>query len=466
MDINTISQIRKIHFIGVAGVGMSALAQYMNDLGCEVSGSDRYFTPNDPNETRVRLEEQGITCFLQDGSGVHEGLDMVITSTAIEDTVPEVVKAKALNIPIIRRSALLALIVKSRKTIAIAGTSGKSTTSGMLFEIMQQAGMDPGIISGAGLVRLIRQGKIGNAHVGIGEWLIIEADESDGSIVQYHPEIGVLLNIDKDHQEVSVLLELFGQFSRQCQTRFIVNKDQHLAAGFSKNDPADFSCNDAPVSLCARAFEQTGFRIQFTINETPFELNTIGRHNMENALAAVSVANQLGVSFETCSSALEGYEGIYRRHQLLGEIGGIYLVDDYAHNPVKCAASIAACQPVSRRVVAWFQPHGYGPTKFLKDDFIEAFCGVLRPDDEIWMSEIFYAGGTAVKDISAKDLTDRIAASGKKAFFEADRNQWVEKIMERLHPGDVLLLMGARDPSLEAFANQVKWALLQSKQSS
>ncbi|MFM7710088.1 MAG: glutamate ligase domain-containing protein, partial [Ferruginibacter sp.] len=273
-------------------------------------------------------------------------------------------------------------------------------------------------------------------------------------------------NIDKDHQEVSVLLELFGQFSRQCQARFIVNKDQPLAAGFSKNDPADFSCNYAPVSLCARAFEQTGFRIQFTINETPFKLNTIGRHNMENALAAVSIAHQLGVSFETCSTALAGYEGIYRRHQLLGEIKGIYLVDDYAHNPVKCAASIAACQPVSKRVVAWFQPHGYGPTKFLKEDFIEAFCEILRPDDELWMSEIFYAGGTAVKDISSKDLTDRIAANGKKAYFEADRNQWVNNIMERLRPGDVLLLMGARDPSLEAFAIQVKTALLSIKQSS
>ncbi|MFM7709423.1 MAG: Mur ligase domain-containing protein, partial [Ferruginibacter sp.] len=202
MEIKTIAQINRIHFIGVAGVGMSALAQYMNDLGCVVSGSDRYFVPDQKNETRLRLEEEGITCFLQDGSGVHEGLDVVITSTAIENTVPEVMKAKSLNIPIIRRSALLALIVNSRKTIAIAGTSGKSTTSGMLFEIMQQAGMDPGIISGAGLVRLIRQGKIGNAHVGAGEWLIIEADESDGSIVQYHPEIGVLLNIDKDHQEV------------------------------------------------------------------------------------------------------------------------------------------------------------------------------------------------------------------------------------------------------------------------
>lgn len=464
MEIKSIAEIKQIHFIGVAGVGMSALAQYMNGLGCAVSGSDRYFIPHEINETRQRLEQEGVTCFLQDGTGIHEGLDVVITSTAIEDTVPEVVKAKSLNIPIIRRSALLALIVQSRKTIAIAGTSGKSTTSGMLFEIMQQAGMDPGIISGAGLVRLIRQGKIGNAHVGRGEWLIIEADESDGSIVQYHPEIGLLLNIDKDHQEVAVLLDLFGQFSRQCQSRFIVNKDQQLAAGFSKNDPADFSCNNAPDSICAQHFEQTGFRIQFTVQEKPFRLNTIGRHNMENALAAVSVANQLGVSLDTCSSALEGYEGIYRRHQLLAEIGGVYLVDDYAHNPVKCASSISACQLVSQRVVAWFQPHGYGPTKFLKDDFIEAFCGILRPDDELWMSEIFYAGGTAVKDISAKDLTDRIAACGKKAFFEADRNQWVEKIMERIHPGDVLLLMGARDPSLEAFANRVKEALAQFNQ--
>ena len=172
---------------------------------------------------------------------------------------------------------------------------------------------------------------------------------------------------------------------------------------------------------------------------------------MENALAAVAVANQLGVSLETCAKGLSAYEGIHRRHQLLGIKNGVYVIDDYAHNPVKCAASIAACQDIAPKVIAWFQPHGYGPTRFLKDDFIAAFSAVLRPTDELWMSEIFYAGGSAVKDISSNDLVKAISANGKNAFFTEKREDILEAIRSHLTTDCVLLLMGARDPSLEYF---------------
>ena len=176
---------------------------------------------------------------------------------------------------------------------------------------------------------------------------------------------------------------------------------------------------------------------------------------MENALAAVAVANQLGIDLSTCAAALKNYEGIYRRHQLLGKKKGVYVIDDYAHNPVKCAASIAACQYIAPKVVAWFQPHGYGPTRFLKNDFIHEIAAILRPEDEIWMSEIFYAGGTAVKDISANDLIIEIKATGKNAFFVEDRNAFLETVRPHLAGDCVLLLMGARDPGLEAFSKSV-----------
>ena len=208
----SINDFKNIFFIGVAGTGMSAIAQYLQGIGKNVSGSDRYFTPNTPNETREKLEAEGIQCFLQDGSGITEKTDLVVVSTAIEDTVYEVQKAKELNIPILRRSQVLALISESKRTIAVGGTSGKSTTSAMIFDILQFAGLQPSIISGAGLTSIIREGKIGNAKVGAGEWLVIEADESDGSIVQYHPEIGLLLNIDKDHQEIDELMQIFETF--------------------------------------------------------------------------------------------------------------------------------------------------------------------------------------------------------------------------------------------------------------
>ena len=450
--IQSVNQFQNVFFIGVAGSGMSAIAQYLAGIGKNVSGSDRYFVPGELNDTRIKLEAEGIHCFLQDGEGIHEKIELVVVSAAIEDTVAEVIKAKQLNIPIIKRSELLAIIAKSKNSIAIGGTSGKSTTSGMLFQIMEAAGKSPSIISGAGLVSIIKEGKIGNAKVGKGEWLIIEADESDGSIVQYKPEVGVLLNIDKDHQEIDELMQIFGVFKSNTTALFVVNQSNRLARELSADLSHDFSSGEnSAAGYVASDFHQAGMQINFKINGHPFTLFTVGRHNMDNALAAVAVAYQLGIGFETCANALKKYEGIYRRHQLLGVKKGVYVIDDYAHNPAKCAASIAACQPIAPKVVAWFQPHGYGPTRFLRHDFVQEIAAVLRPDDEIWMSEIFYAGGTAVKDISANDLINDIKALGKKAFFVEDRRDLLQNIRPGLTADCVLLLMGARDPGLELF---------------
>ena len=457
--ISSIHDFKNVFFIGVAGAGMSAIAQYLAGIEKNVSGSDRYFTAGEFNETKTKLEAEGIKCFLQNGDGITGETDLIVVSTAIEDTVFEVQKAKQLNIPIIKRSELLAIIAKSKKTIAVGGTSGKSTTSAMLFDILDKGGLKPSIISGAGLVSIIKEGKIGNAKVGAGEWLVIEADESDGSIVQYHPEIGLLLNVDKDHQEIDELMNIFGIFKNNSK-RFIVNQSNTLAKQLSQNITNDFSADEnSGAGYIAKNFKQDGFYIEFKIHPAnggaKFKINSIGKHNMENALAAVAVANQIGVDLETCASSLKKYEGIYRRNQVLGNKNGVWVIDDYAHNPVKCAAAIAACQPVAPKVVAWFQPHGYGPTRFLRNDFVKEIAAALRPQDEIWMSEIFYAGGTAVKDISANDLINDIKALGKNAFFVEDRNRFLETVRPHLSGNSVLLLMGARDPSLENFGKEV-----------
>lgn len=453
--IRSLSDFKNVFFIGVAGVGMSAIAQYLAGNGKKVGGSDRYFKEGEFNETKEKLEAEGIKCFLQDGTGISKETDLVVVSTAIEDTVFEVQKAKQQNIPIIKRSELLALIAKSKRTIAVGGTSGKSTTSAMLFEILEHAGMQPSIISGAGLTRIIKEGKIGNAKVAKGEWLVIEADESDGSIVQYEPEIGLLLNIDKDHQEIDELMSIFTTFKNNS-SKFIVNQSNALAKQLSQNIKNDFASDEnSEAGFIAKEFEQDGFCISFKIQNSSFQINSIGKHNMENALAAVAVASQVGVDLQTCASALKDYEGIYRRNQVLGKKNGVWVIDDYAHNPVKCAAAIKACQPVADKVVAWFQPHGYGPTRFLRDDFVKEIAAVLRPQDEIWMSEIFYAGGTAVKDISAADLINDIKALGKNAFFVENRNEFVNEVRPHLSDNSVLLLMGARDPGLEAFSRSV-----------
>ena len=453
--ISSLDNFKNIFFIGIAGAGMSALAQYLNETGKNVSGSDRYFKTDVSNEIKNKLEAEGIKCFEQNGEGITSLTKLIVVSTAIEDTVFEVQKAKELNIPIIKRSDLLALITASKNTIAVGGTSGKSTTVAMLFEILDLAGLYPSLISGAGLTRLIKQNKIGNAQAQKGEWLIIEADESDGSIVKYKPEVGVLLNVDKDHKDLSELMQLFTQFKNNSKY-FIVNQNNKLAATLSQNVKQDFSTNEKNTAgFISRDFFQKGFEIYFTVSNIRFKLNTPGKHNAENALAAIATANFIGVDLQICADALQHYEGIYRRHQLIGNKNGIWLIDDYAHNPAKCAASIKACQPVAEKLIAWFQPHGYTPTKFLRNDFVKEIAGALRPQDEIWMSEIFYAGGTTVKDISANDLINDLKVLNKNAFFVENRSDFPKAVQSHLTDNCVVLLMGARDPSLDKFAQYV-----------
>lgn len=454
--ISSLEDFKSPFFVGVAGAGMSAIAQYLQGTGLQVGGSDRFFNDGKAGDIKAKLEAEGIQCFFQNGEGITSDTDLLVVSTAIEDTVVEVKKAKEMGIPIIRRSELLALIAATKKTIAIGGTSGKSTTTGMLFDILRQAGKQPSVISGAGLVDLINKGKIGNAFVGTGEWLIIEADESDGSIVQYHPEIGVLLNIEKDHKELDELARVFEIF-RNNSRNFSVNRSNDYSRALSADAKNDFSVdgNDQRAGFQATGFHQNGFHISFNINGQNFTLNILGRHNMENAAAATAAASIAGVSLADAAAALQKYEGIYRRTQVLGQRNGVWVVDDFAHNPVKCAAAIAACQPVSGKVVAWFQPHGYTPTKFLRKEFAHEISHALREQDEIWMSEIFYAGGTATKDISALDLVNDIKASGKNAYFVGDRNKFLEEARSHLNAGTTLLLMGARDPSLEQFGKDI-----------
>ena len=440
-------------FIGVAGVGMSAVAQYLAATGKNVSGSDRYFLTDNHSLVRSKLEQEGIKTYPQDGSGLSENIQAVVVSGAVEETNVEYVQALERKLPIIHRADMLAAIADTKKTIAVSGTSGKSTTVAMLYHIMEYAGYEPSLISGAGLTSLIKKGKIGNAVGGKGEYLIIEADESDGSLVKYRPDTGLILNIDKDHKEIPVLKELFGTFKKNTRNLLVVNCAHDLAKDFSEGKEHDFGYENC--GYCASDFEQNGYKIRFKINGIPFSISVIGKHNMENALAAVAVANQKGISLQQCSEALATYEGIYRRMQIIGTKGGITLIDDYAHNPVKIAAAISACQNISDRVIAWFQPHGFGPTRFLKNDFIKEISKVLRDTDQIWMSEIYYAGGTVNKDISAKDLIKGISGNGKNAFFVEPRNLFPKEIKKHLLPNTLILIMGARDPSLEEFAQFV-----------
>ncbi len=445
----------KYFFIGIAGAGMSAIAQYLAGKGHSVQGSDRIFLKPEGDDSRRKLEAEGIKCYVQGESKIDLTTDFVVASTAIEDTVPEYSFAKQNGIKILHRSDLLAEICDQNRTIAVSGTSGKSTTTAMIYSILEQCGLSPSLITGAGLARLQQQGKIGNAAVGTSDLLVIETDESDGTIVKYHPEIGLILNVDRDHKPIDELMPLFLTFAGHTQKTLIVNLDNKYSARLSRNHGDDFSCRTKCKNF-AEDFAQTMDGISFTSDGTRFHLQTIGRHNMENALAAISVARLFGIGDDDIARALANYSGIYRRNRIIGSHGGITIMDDFAHNPAKISASLTACQGIAERVIAWFQPHGFAPSRLMKDELIEKLTALLRPQDIIVFSQIYYAGGTADKSISAQEFADGIAQNGKNALYIPDRAALLPYLKSTARPGDLILLMGARDPSLAEFAESVK----------
>ena len=452
-------QDKSFFFVGVAGSGMSAIAEYLAGKGVAVSGSDRKFSDSDGDDIRKKLEASGVRTFPQDGSGVQKNLSAIVVSTAIEDSNPDLKRALELGIPRMHRSEMLAEISESVKTICVSGTSGKSTVTGMIWHILNEAGLSPSLLSGAGLVSLEKRGMIGNGIAGKGEWLVAESDESDGTLVRYSPEIGVILNIGKDHKEISELQKIFAEFARNVAGKgktLIVNEADALANAYSENHLDDFGL-EAKAGVQGMDFKPDGCRISFRVRHggelVQFRVPLPGFHNMMNALAAVAVSLKVGVSLRKCAEALETFEGIHRRHQILGTFRGVTVVDDFAHNPAKIEASIRAAQDFTEgRVVAYFQPHGFGPTRFLRNDLVDAISKTLRSRDAIFFSEIYYAGGTVTRDISSADLVSDLKKKNSEAFFVADRGECGRKMLEYVAPGDTILVMGARDPSLSEFA--------------
>lgn len=449
-----ISNINSFFFIGIAGDGMSAIAQYLAGTRKKISGSDRQFNSENKTFRQNQLEKEGIKCFPQNSSGITDDVEIVVVSSAIEETVFEYRTALKKGIPIIKRSDLLSAIALTKKTVAVGGTSGKSTVTAMIFHILNFSGIRPSLITGAGLIDIQKFGKIGNAVANTGEFLIIEADESDGSIVKYKPHIGIILNIEKDHKEIPELKQLFRIFQANSKN-VIVNNDSENCKELSVRKKNNFGFSRSSGFRISN-FKQIGFDIIFKINGIDFKMQQIGRHNAENAAAAVAACSLAGIPTETSADALKSYKGIFRRHQIIEDKNGITLIDDYAHNPTKLAASIRACQFNARRLIVWFQPHGYKPTMFLRNEFVKEISEVLRDEDEIWMSEIYYAGGTVNRNITADEIVQAIRMKGKNAFFIKDRELFPYKIKNTLKYGDIILLTGARDPSLKNYAEEVK----------
>lgn len=443
-------------FSGIAGTGMSALAQYLAFQGRKVSGSDRSLDRGAEAQKRDYFTKIGVRLVPQDGNGL-AGCSCLVVSTAIEGSNPEVKAAQALGLPIVHRSDLLAHLASLKKTVAVSGTSGKSTVSGMTWHVLAAGGLKPSLITGANLNSLMDEGFLGNARAGDGEWLVIEADESDGSLVKYHPEVGLILNVEKDHKEIAELIPLFRQFQGQSRA-VIVNEDDAHARELRRAEDLAFR----PDSVAEGAVDGLvlgDWTSSFTLAGTRFTLNVPGRHNVANAMAAIAVGRHVGVTLADCARGLAAYRGVERRHVRVGEARGVTVVDDFAHNPAKVKACLDTVKKAAdgkpRRVLAIFHPHGFAPMKLIGEDLMDSIAAALDEGDKVFLPEIYYAGGTADKSISSADLVASLNRRKPIGAFFPTKDEVIAAVAREARPGDWVVTMGARDPSLGDFARRL-----------
>jgi UDP-N-acetylmuramate-alanine ligase len=442
----------RFHYAGLAGSGMSALAQFQAMMGGRVSGSDRAFDRGERAELRTQLQRLGIEIMPQDGSGVTDDCAALILSTAVEEKVADFAAARAKGIPIVHRSELLAHFVASYRTVAVSGTSGKSTVTAMIFEILEGAGRDPSVITGGDLRLLQARGLPGNAFAGGSDLLVVEADESDGSLVRYAPAVGVILNLQRDHKEMEEVAAMFAVLRARSREALVVGEDENLdalgggALRFGFGPGAGIRGVDIKLTPSGSSF---------AVDDVAFAVPVPGRHNVANALAAIAAAAALDIPLADMVGPLSCFQGVGRRFQTVGVARGVTVIDDFAHNADKIAAALSTAKLNASRVLAIYQPHGYGPTRFLRQDFVNTFTRELRPDDRLWMLDVFYAGGTASRDFSAADIVEDIAKNGIKAEFAPSRAWLAARIAEQARAGDLVLVMGARDPSLTDLAREI-----------
>lgn len=442
----------RVHFVGIGGTGMSGYADFRALSRAPTSGSDRGFDQGRNLPQRDAFVSRGIVIFPQDGTGV-DGASAVVVSAAVEETVADYARAIELNIPIVTRKEWLAAHYRAFECVAITGTSGKSTVTAMVFEILRACGRDPSLMTGADLKSLLNDGHPGNTYVGTGP-LVIEADESDKGIGDYTPYVGVMLNLQRDHDEPEQMIPAFAAFQKNCTHACVISDDPMLkpfrngAVMFGTSAPAPYQITDIELQTDHSSFTFMDVRVTLPIP---------GAHNVDNASAAMTTCAQLGCAAPDMARALAAYQGVARRFDILCDNpDGITVVDDYAHNPAKLAAMLKTAQGRAGRVIVYFQPTGFGPTRFLRDDLCRMFADTLRPDDVLYIAPIPYMGGTAVKDISSDDLVADIRGLGHAhVHLAATRDGFIATLPTLTKPGDLIAIAGGRDATLPVFARDV-----------
>jgi len=424
---------RRVHVTGVAGVGMSAVAQAALGVGLSVSGSDRYHDGGEALPVLGQLAHAGVALFPQDGSGVRAGAEAVIVSTAIEAGNPDVLAAASAGVPVLHRSELLARLAEGRTCLAVAGTCGKSTVTGMAGWILEQAGLDPTVVNGAPVANWQSGTCIGNVRIGGDLWLI-EADESDRSLLNYAPRHAVITNMSADHFDAAETRRVFEAFR-------------------SRVSGCCMGALEGAAYLDGVAPEVGAGGSRFDFRGETFRLALPGAHNVENALHAVMLCELAGVSIAQSAAALATFRGIHRRLEVVGRVDGVTVIDDYAHNPAKIAAALAAVLPFAGRVAVVWRPHGYGPLRSMLDGLAAAFAPLRGGRHRLLLLPVYDAGGTADRSIGSDVLAARLTADGVAAACVADYDAVRQELhASALKAGDAVLVMGARDPGLPLLA--------------
>ena len=457
---------RPYFFCGIGGSGMLPLALILRAHGASVSGSDRALDQGRLAAKFDFLRAKGVELFPQDGSGVTRKELIVVTSAAVESTVPDVEAAKRAGARLMLRAELLAeLFNAAPNAIGVAGTSGKSTTTAMLGWILHASGRDPTVMNGAVMKNFISpKAPFASALVGKSDLFVSEVDESDGSIAWFSPRVAVLNNIALDHKAMAELRELFRGFVARSELA-ILNLDNAetaaLTAGRAAKLSLTYSLSNAKADLLASAIEPLPDGIAFEVSERnaakpeKVRLRVPGRHNVSNALAAIGAARAAGVTLAESVFALGEFSGVRRRLEIVGSAGGVTVIDDFAHNPDKIAATLSTLHHFEGRLLVMFQPHGFGPLRLMKDALIDCFAANLLADDILLMPEPVYFGGTTDRSVSSIDIIKGVAARGRAAHVYSDRAELGRRLVELVQPGDRIVVMGARDDTLSQFAAEL-----------
>ncbi len=439
-------RIQSIHFVGIGGIGMSGIAEVLLNLGYRVTGSDLV-----ESETVARLRSLGCRVAIGHRMENIEEPHVVVISSAVRANNPELIEARHRNIPVIPRAEMLAELMRLKYGVAIAGTHGKTTTTSMVAALLASGGLDPTVVIG-GKVNSLGT----NAQLGQGDFLVAEADESDGSFLRLSPTIAVVTNIDPEHldfyRDLEHLQETFLAFVNKVpfygatilcldapNVQALIPKVEKRIITYGLSTQADYH---------AVGVELDGFSSTFTARGMGedlgrFRLQMPGRHNVSNALAAIAVARELDIAVARVREGIEGFSGVQRRFQVKSDAGGILLIDDYGHHPQEVRATLAAAKEgFGRRTVVVFQPHRYTRTRDLLDDFYTAF----NQADVLILMEIYPAGEEKIPGVSAHLLLEGIRAHGHREVMLVPEREEIPALIERIaQPGDMVITMGAGD---------------------